>query len=98
MIVKCLPVWSPFVAMAIYPFILIRKDVYPTNRLINHERIHLRQQLEMLVIGFYLWYVIEWILRLFSYYSLSHEKEAYYNEDNMDYLKYREPYSWIKYL
>jgi hypothetical protein len=26
---------------------------------VNHEKIHLRQQLELLVLPFYVWYIIE---------------------------------------
>ena len=47
-------------AIAIFPFIFIHPDTEITPRLINHERIHLRQQAEMLVIPFYVWYLIEY--------------------------------------
>ena len=52
---------------------------------------------------FYLWYVIEWFFRIFingnkAYVSLSFEREAYGNADNMDYLKTRKPFAWLKYM
>ena len=52
---------------------------------------------------FYLWYVIEWFFRIFingnrAYVSLSFEREAYGNDDNLDYLKTRKPFSWLKYM
>jgi len=52
---------------------------------------------------FYLWYIIEWFLRIFingnkAYISLSFEREAYTNAENQDYLKTRKPYSWLKYM
>ena len=52
---------------------------------------------------FYLWYVIEWFIRIFingnkAYVSLSFEREAYGNAYNMDYLKTRKPFSWLKYM
>ena len=68
----------------------------------NHERIHSEQMKEMLFIGFYLWYLVEWIIRLFgkgnAYRNLSFEKEAYDNEDNLTYLDTRKPYAWLDYL
>jgi len=50
---------------------------------------------------FYLWYVIEWIIRIFvngsqAYRSLSHEREAYDNDDNLHYLETRKHFAWLK--
>ena len=71
----------------------------------NHERIHLRQQLELLIVLFYLWYGIEFLVRLvykrnwkIAYQNLSFEREAYANENNFDYLKSRSFYNYLKYL
>ena len=52
---------------------------------------------------FYLWYVIEWFFRIFingnkAYVSLSFEREAYGNAGNMDYLKTRKRFAWLKYM
>ena len=52
---------------------------------------------------FYLWYVIEWFFRIFingnkAYVSLSFEREAYDNDDNLDYLKTRKRFAWLKYM
>lgn len=73
-----------------------------TQTTIRHESIHARQMWEMLVIGFYLWYFIEWIVRLFmpgsAYRNISFEREAYGNQDNVEYLKQRKLFAWIKYL
>jgi hypothetical protein len=70
---------------------------------VNHESIHWKQQMEMLILPFYIWYLIEWFLKLFihgnqAYYTISFEREAYANQDNKDYLKTRKHYSWLKYL
>lgn len=69
---------------------------------LNHEAIHTVQMKEMGYIFFYIWYFIEWLIRLiingvYAYYKLSFEQEAYNNEDNYDYLKNRKPYNWFKY-
>ena len=70
---------------------------------VNHERIHYRQQLEMLIIPFYIWYIVELIIRRYkckrtAYTSLCFEREAFRNQYDMNYLKNRKPYSWVKHL
>lgn len=92
-------------AIALFPVILLRRpeDRYDKT-LINHERIHLRQQLELLIIFFYLWYVIEyyfWYFRLkdsfLAYKYISFEREAFAMEDDHDYLITRKLWSFWKY-
>ena len=87
-------------AMTLFPFI-IGKDMDSVT--VNHERIHFSQQLEMLVVPFYLWYVIEWAIKKIkwgsdSYLHISFEKEAFANAVNMKYRKHRKHYRWVKYL
>ena len=82
--------------ITIWPFIFISTKVKVTDRLINHERIHLRQQLEMLVIPFYVVYLIEFYTK--GYMNVSFEKEAYGNDNDLLYLTTRKPYSFIKYF
>lgn len=57
---------------------------------------------EMLYIFFYLWYLIEWLIRLFgkgnAYRKISFEKEAYNNENDETYLTKRKHYNWLKEL
>lgn len=72
---------------------------------INHERIHTAQQRELLFIPFYIVYIIEWLIRLFqyknwkeAYYNISFEREAYKHGNDLQYLKHRKLYSWIKFL
>jgi len=72
-----------------FPFILTKKN--PDKVLINHEKIHIRQQIEMLIIPFYLVYLIEWFFT--GYYGVSFEKEAFENERDLDYLKKRKIFS-----
>ena len=83
-------------AITIFPFIILRSDAKPDAVLINHERIHLRQQLELLVIPFYIWYLIEYFA--FGYWNIPFEREAYDNEKNLDYLKSRKLFSFTKYI
>lgn len=92
------------IGITLCPFGIYLKDSYlKDNVIINHEKIHWRQQIEMLVIFFYLWYGIEYFVRLgsnpgFSYSSLSFEREAYDNDKNLKYLEVRKPYAWVKYI
>lgn len=72
---------------------------------LNHEKIHTAQMKEMLFLFFYLWYVVEWIIRAIRYLNLykayrniSFEREAYTHGDNFNYLKSRRFYSFINYL
>ena len=90
--------------ITIWPFIFIKKG-YDTPSTINHESIHIKQQQELLVIPFYILYFIFYIINTFSvsvvdnaYYKIAFERESYDNEDDMEYLKKRKPYAWIKYL
>lgn len=83
-------------ALAFFPFIIIPNSTIIDDELINHERIHLRQQLELLIIPFYVWYVIA--LWRKGYYGISFEREAHLNDSDLEYLKKRKPYSFIKYI
>lgn len=106
MIVKLLYfIQKSFSAFTIYPFIIIRNNSDKTNHtLINHEKIHLKQQLELLIIFFYIIYLFEFIyhyIRFISfmkaYRNISFEREAYLNERNSNYFKTRKPYSFLQY-
>lgn len=80
------------------------------DEMINHESIHSKQIFEMLVIFFYIWYIIEWFIKLFkygdsdedgrgdAYHNISFEREAYDNEKDLEYLNKRKLYSWWYYL
>lgn len=72
---------------------------------INHERIHTAQQKELLFIPFYVLYGIEWLFRFIqyrnqhqAYMNISFEREAYKYGNDLNYLKTRKPYSWIRFL
>ncbi len=77
-------------------------EVHLTEKIINHEKIHTCQMVEMLVIPFYLWYVLEWLIRLplkgRAYKNIAFEQEAYRHMDDFQYLSKRRHYAWLKYL
>lgn len=53
-----------FKAMNLFGVFFVRKGCKMTDIDIRHELIHTAQQREMLYVFFYLWYVIEWLIRL----------------------------------
>lgn len=75
-----------------FPFVFVADKNDITT--INHEKIHIIQQIECLIIPFYLIYIFEYIFK--GYKNISFEKEAFKNELNLSYLKKRKPYSWLK--
>lgn len=93
-------------AITLWPFVILKSSKLKEDiNLINHERIHLRQQIELLLVPFYLWYVTEFMIRWIiqkdsnkAYHSISFEKEAYLHERDRKYLKTRKFFSFIKYL
>lgn len=92
-----------FAAINLFGVLFIRGDTVITSRLVNHETIHTAQMKEMLYLFFYLWYVAEWLVKLFihgrsAYRNISFEREAYSNEGNALYLSRRKRYAWAGYL
>ena len=90
-------------AVNLFGVLFVRKGAVMKEEDINHEAIHTAQMKEMLYILFYLWYIFEWFIKLFThgtyaYRNISFEREAYQNEDNLKYLDNRKHYSWTKYL
>lgn len=73
-------------AITLWPFIFVRKDCSFNEIDLNHEQIHGEQQKELLLVFFYIIYLIEWIFK--GYRNISFEKEAYENEDNLNYIEW----------
>jgi len=86
-------------------WIFFAKGVKVTPQLENHETIHYCQQREMLFVLQWLWYGVEYLVRRIkrrshdaAYMSLSFEREAYANENSLEYLKTRKRFAWVRYL
>lgn len=95
--------WHGFSCINLFGIIFARKGCVLDERVLNHERIHTAQMKELLYVGFYIWYFVEWLLELFhygttSYHTNTFEREAYSNDDNLDYLNDRPRFAWWKYL
>ncbi|WP_298139122.1 hypothetical protein [Flavobacterium sp.] len=95
-----------FRGLTFYPFVFLAdKDDKLNKVFINHERIHIRQQIELLILPFYLWYFTEYLLRLVqyknrkkAYYNISFEREAYANEKDLNYVEQRSFWMFLKYI
>lgn len=94
------------IGITIFPLIIIKsKYRNEIRQLILHEKIHFRQQMEMLVLFFYIWYGIEFAIKWIryknfnlAYRNISFEQEAYSNENNLKYLRNRNFWNFIHYL
>jgi hypothetical protein len=92
--------------VSLFPFVLVKYRSDTKNHVfLNHEKIHLRQQLELLIIPFFVWYALEYCFRWIqyknadlAYRNISFEREAYSNESNPEYLKTRTFFRFLKYL
>lgn len=90
-------------AIMLFGVVFVRTGVRLSPRTIRHEEIHKKQMLEMLVLFFYLWYGIEYLIRIcmyrnrkVAYRNISFEREAYANDVLMKYK--RKPFAWVKCL
>lgn len=92
--------------LALFPFVFVKYRLDKENLVfVNHERIHLRQQLELLIIPFFIWYFLEFFIRLIqfknidlAYRNISFEKEAYANEKDLNYLTKRPFLGFLKWI
>jgi hypothetical protein len=72
---------------------------------LNHENIHFAQGKELLFIGFWVLYGLNYLINLFifnfnkklAYKNIIFEKEAYKMEGVTNYLSKRKPYAFLKY-
>lgn len=107
---KIIP-FKDFYAVQLFGTIYIRKEYenLPVSQItITHETVHICQALDFGIgklgfIPFYIWYLLEWILKLpmyiwgkDPYYNISAEREAYDNQNNPDYPKTRKRWAWLK--
>lgn len=94
---------SHYQGMALFPFVLVRSP-NPSDRLLRHERIHLQQQLELAVLPFYLWYLVEYFwfrLQGYShqraYRKIRFEREAFACDDDPGYLHHRSLWAFMSF-
>jgi hypothetical protein len=86
-------------AITLWPFIIVRAPMNAVTD--NHERIHLAQQLELLLVGFYTLYLWDYLVaktnglgKADAYRAIRFEQEAYAYQDTPHYLKTRPFWAW----
>ena len=89
-------------AITLFPFIISRDEMSEVT--INHEKIHIEQQRELLVIFFYVLYVWYWLSGKAkgmtndeAYMNIPFEQEAYRKMYDKNYLDTRERHAWRQY-
>lgn len=99
---KIIPFGS-YYAINLCGLVLSKRRLTQVER--NHEYIHSLQQREMLWIGFFLFYIAEWLVRLVqhrnakrAYLAISFEREAYHHQQDLSYRYHRQLYAWHNFL
>ena len=72
----------------------------------RHENIHFRQGKELLFVGFWFLYVLNYLINLFrfnfdkrkAYKKIAFEQEAHYNDGKTRYLSSRKKFNWTKWI
>ena len=100
---KLLP-FKGFNAINLFGLIFTRQQNLSAQTL-RHEAIHTAQMRELAYIFFYVWYLIEYVIRLIryrnskeAYRNISFEREAYQYDKTDNYLSKRTWYSFLNYL
>ena len=96
---------SGYRGITLFPFIFLKYKEDKTNTvLVNHEKIHIKQQRELLILPFFIWYGLEYLVRLFyhknkniAYRNISFEREAYFYENDFNYLKKRSFWAFLRF-
>jgi len=91
--------------ITIFPFIFIKVACKDKPVLLNHEKIHIWQQAECLLLlypilyfGQYAWLrLTKKMDHMTAYKNLCFEKEAYENQKDLVYLKKRRLWAWTRY-
>ena len=97
------PFGKNFYAINLFGIVFAKHRLTPTEQ--RHERIHTQQQRELLYVGFFVWYLLEWFVRLLqyrnatkAYFNISFEREAYAHESDKVYDKHRSHYASFAYI
>jgi hypothetical protein len=100
---KAASVFIDVYAITLLPFIVCKEKMSDVS--LNHERIHLKQQKELWLLGFYFLYMLYWMRFLVegmtrgqAYRAIPFEAEAYDNQNNLNYLESRKKHAWKKYI
>jgi hypothetical protein len=92
--------------MAFFPFVFIRSEEFDVPWVVDHERIHHRQEIETLFVGLAVLSLIEFLYARFvlkknkmqSYLYTAAEQEAYLNMHDRNYLNERKSWALLKFI
>jgi hypothetical protein len=94
-----------FKAINLFGILFVRKNAEIDELTINHEEIHTAQMKELWYVFFYLWYVVDWLVKLViyrnfrdAYVNVVFEREAYANETDLEYLSNRKGYAFLDFF
>jgi hypothetical protein len=100
---KIIPFGKHYVAINLFGVVFAKCGL--SRQELNHEYIHTLQQRELLFVGFYIIYIIEWLVRLIqyrnafkAYRNISFEREAYDKMKDLNYAQKRKFFAWRKYI
>jgi len=93
-------------AITLFPFVFYRSKFYiKRDEMRRYESIHIAQQIELLVIGFYILYLFFYLQNRFrkmnhktAYREIPFEIETRSYENAYGYLEVRKKYAWTKYV
>ena len=102
MFIKSRLVPEGYKGVTIWPFVFYKGLL--SNKFIVHEKIHLAQQKEIIVLPFFVIYLLNYFWNLLryrfnhdrSYRNIIFEKEAYENQDNPKYLSNRKLFQYLR--
>lgn len=93
--------FTVYKAINLFGVLFVKNNARIDKVTLNHEKIHTAQIKEMFYVFFYVWYVIEWLIRLpkgNAYRNISFEREAYIHEKDLKYVETRKRFSFFKYI
>lgn len=98
-------IFGQYDGFAFFVFIFYYRGIVARERLINHERIHFWQQVELLFVMhwflyglFYLCYRAKGLNHNLAYLAIPFEREAYQHEHDVDYLSKRKVFAWFAFV
>lgn len=98
-------IFRHYTGFSFFIFIWINELVKERKRLIHHETIHFRQQLELLFIFHWLLYALFYVIsriagrgHYIAYRYNPFEIEAYRHDGDLDYHTKRKLFAWLRYL
>jgi hypothetical protein len=98
-------IFNYYTGLSFFVFIWISRLDKDELRLYRHEKIHFWQQVEMLFIFHWFFYAMFYVLgrakghcHYIAYRYNPFELEAFSNDPDVNYLRKRKPFAWVKYI